>query len=180
MQVLQSGAWEIEKSKFERIVNIPQILTKCIESFESFYKNRHKTHKLMWVYGIGNMEIQYMYLKKPYQSVSTLAQYTALLALEKFENEKKTIIEISEYIGYNPLFVANELNSLVYHNSFNPKRNKAIGILLHDSEDNLDLKPENQVWLNKNFMANNLKLTTIPTVFKVITIVYFLLETTWS
>lgn len=52
VQVLQHGAWEIDKSKFDKIENIPKYLTFCMEDFNKFYIGRHKTHKLTWAYGL--------------------------------------------------------------------------------------------------------------------------------
>ena len=51
VQVLQNGAWEIEKTKFDKI-EIPKFLEKCFEEFNNFYIGRHKNHKLSWAYGL--------------------------------------------------------------------------------------------------------------------------------
>jgi hypothetical protein len=51
VQVLQNGAWEIEKNKFDKI-EIPTFLLKCLEEFNNFYIGRHKNHKLTWAYGL--------------------------------------------------------------------------------------------------------------------------------
>jgi hypothetical protein len=165
VQVLQHGAWEIDKTKFEKF-DIPVFLTKCMEDFNQFYINRHKTHKLTWAQGLGNLEIQYLYLKKSYQSVSTLVQYSVLIVLEKYE--KMSIAKISEIIGLNQNAVMNEVNALLYHPSFNPKKSKACGLISSaDAADGQDLKPENEISVNKDFMANSLKINTIPVVFRV-------------
>lgn len=51
VQVLQNGAWEIEKSKFDKM-EIPKSLEKCLDDFNTFYIGRHKNHKLTWAYGL--------------------------------------------------------------------------------------------------------------------------------
>ena len=55
VQVFQNGAWEIEKTKFDKI-EIPRFLDKCLEDFNSFYIGRHKNHKLTWAYGLVNLQ----------------------------------------------------------------------------------------------------------------------------
>jgi hypothetical protein len=165
VQVLQHGAWELDKNRFDKF-DIPPFLSKCVEDFNSFYINRHKTHKLSWALGLGNMEIQYLYLKKPYQSVTTLLQYSLLIILEKYE--KMEISKIAELLGYNPNIIANEANALIYHISFNPRKSKSSGLISADASEGVDLKPENFIQVNREFSANTLKINTIPAVFRVI------------
>lgn len=164
VQVLQHGAWEIDKIKFEKFI-IPPFLTKCSEDFSTFYITRHKNHKLTWAFGLGNLEMQHLALKKPYQSVSTLVQYCILVTLEKYKT--MTIAKIAEILGHNPLIVTNEANALLYHMSFNPKRSKTSGIISANAGDNQDLKPENEISINVEFQANSLKINTIPAIFRV-------------
>jgi hypothetical protein len=136
-----------------------------MDDFNSFYIGHHKTHKLSWAYGLGNIELQYLYLKKPYQSISTLVQYCILINLEKYG--EKSISELSELLGHNLAIVTNEANTLLYHMSFNPKRAPTAGIISANSTDNLDLKPEHKIKINKDFQANTLRINTIPAVFRV-------------
>ena len=51
MQVLQQGAWDVDKIKFDKIL-LPRQLLNCLTDFSNFYVARHKTHKLIWVYGL--------------------------------------------------------------------------------------------------------------------------------
>jgi hypothetical protein len=144
-------------------------LNNVKEEFNSFYQTRFKNHKLFWAFGLGNIEFKFLYLKKDYQTVSTLLQYLILRTLEKYENvEKLTVEKISEILGYNLPIILNETNALIYHASFNPKRLNNVGVIFSDLTDNTDLKPTNQVWINPDFSHNFLKITTIPTPFKVI------------
>jgi hypothetical protein len=167
VQVLQHGAWEVDKLKFDKI-DLPLFLNNVREEFNSFYQTRFKNHKLLWAFGLGNIEFKFLYLKKDYQSVSTLLQYLILRTLEKYESQEKLTVEkVSEILGYNLPVILNETNALIYHASFNPKRVNNVGIILSDLQDNSELKPSNQVWINPDFQHNFLKLTTIPTPFKV-------------
>ncbi len=51
VQVL-GNTWEIDKVKFEKLNEIPDILRKCQNDFNNFYVSRRKMHKLDWVLGI--------------------------------------------------------------------------------------------------------------------------------
>lgn len=172
VKVLQNGAWEIEKNKFEKF-EVPKFLVNCVDDFTKFYIGRHKTHKLTWVYGLGTIELQYLYLKKNHQSDSTLIQYCILRALET--HKTLSIVKVSEVIGYNQNLVLNEINALLYHVSFNPKKSKSCGIISSDAPDGQDLKLENEVSINKDFTVNSIKISTIPTVFRVK--IFLILET---
>ena len=153
--------------KFEKF-DTPIFLQKCTDDFNAFYISKHKTHKLTWAQGLGNIEIQYLYLKKNYQSVSTLVQYCSLIILEKYE--KLAISKIAELLGLNQYLVLNEINALLYHPSFNPKRSKACGLISATGSDLVDgqeLKPEDEITVNKDFFSNSLKINTIPVIFRV-------------
>jgi hypothetical protein len=172
VQVLQQGAWEIDKTKFDRIILKP-FLQKCMDDFNTFYIQNHKTHKLTWAYGLGTLEIQYLKLDKKYISVSTLIQYMILVTLEKYEKEgKMPVSKIAEILGVNQNTVAYEANALLYHMSFNPKKDLNAGLILTDLVDvkstdgkpaeKPDIKPETQIWSNEKFQCQNLKINTIP------------------
>lgn len=49
IQILQNGAWDIDKNKFEKI-EIPKKMEESREIFQNFYIERHKNHKLTWSY----------------------------------------------------------------------------------------------------------------------------------
>jgi hypothetical protein len=51
VQVLQNGAWDIDRSKFEKI-EIPGFLNKCLDDFKNFYVARHKAQTLSWAFGL--------------------------------------------------------------------------------------------------------------------------------
>lgn len=122
----------------------------------------------MWVYGLGNMDIKFTYLKKPYQSTSTAVQYAILLILEKADETgtQLTIEQITAKLGYNPNNIINEIVGLLFNTSFNPKKDLENGIISTDMKnDEMTLK--NKIWLNKEFNVNSLKLSTIPQIIKV-------------
>ena len=165
VQVLQQGAWEVDKIKFDKFTINPCI-QKCMDDFNTFYTKDHKTHKLLWCLGLGTLELQYLYLKKPYQSISTLCQYAILCTLEKYQRIK--VEKISEILGHNLNVVVNDANALIFSPLFNPAKMIANGLVNSNGQDKVDLKPENEVWINKDFMANNLKFATIPTAARVL------------
>lgn len=164
VQILQHGAWEIDKNKFDKL-DLPLFLNSIKDDFCNFYYGRHKNHKLSWAFGLGNVEIKYLQLSKEYQSTSTLLQLLILLTLEKYN--KKTIQEISEILGYNVNILVNEANGLIYNPLFNAKRLNTGGLILTETTDTIELKPETVITLNLNFVANSLKISTIPTNIKV-------------
>ena len=162
VQVLQHGAWEIEKSKFDRIL-IPSFLNNCMDDFNSFYINRHKTHKLIWASGLGNIEIQYLYLSKPFQSVSTLIQFIVFLSLEK--HGKLTIQNLSELIGVSCFSMLNEVTGLLYNPTFNPKKSINSGLITTNlKKDGEELKSDSEISINTNFTANNIKFNSMPVI----------------
>jgi len=169
VQVLQHGAWEIEKSKFDRI-EVPPFLNRCMDDFNNFYINRHKTHKLIWASGLGNIEIQYLYLTKPYQTVSTLIQLVVFLFLEK--HGKLTIQKLSELIGVSTFSTLNEVTGLLYNPTFNPKKSINSGLITANlKKDGEELKTDNEICINKNFTANNIKFNSLPVIRIVINII---------
>jgi hypothetical protein len=165
---LQNGAWEIDKVKFEKY-NLPKILKSCLDDFESFYLSRQKTHKLMWVYGLGNMDIKLAYLKRAYQSTSTAIQYCILLHLEKGDqnNTPLTIEELTGKLAFNPNLIINEVSGLIFNMTFNPKKDLNMGLISTDLEKDGELSLKTKIWLNKDFQFSNLKISTIPQIVKV-------------
>jgi len=140
-----------------------------MDDFEAFYLSRHKTHKLMWVYGQGTIDIKYNYLKKPYQSTSTAIQYAILLLLEKADETGTKLIveEITCKLAYNPNLIVNEVTGLLFNSSFNPKKDLKNGLISTDLKKDEQMHLKTKVWLNKDFGVNALKLSTIPQIIKV-------------
>ena len=62
----------------------------------------------------------------------------------------------------NSSYIANDLNSLLYIPKLNPEKLPNQGLILSDVPDKLDLESKHEVWLNKDFDTNNLKLNTVP------------------
>ncbi len=148
---------------------MPKILKSCLDDFEGFYLSRQKTHKLMWVYGLGNMDIKLAYLKRAYQSTSTAIQYCIMLLLEKSDqaNTQLTIEELTGKLAFNPSLIINEISGLIFNMTFNPKKELNMGLISTDLEKEADLSLKTKVWLNKDFQFSNLKISTIPQVVKV-------------
>lgn len=123
----------------------------------------------MWVYGQGTMDIKFTYLKKPYQSTSTSIQYCIFLLLEKADslNSQLTVEEITGKLVGNPSIVLNEVSGLLFNVNFNPKKELNCGIISTDLKKDEEMGLKTKVWLNKDFSANALKISTIPQVMKV-------------
>ena len=149
-----------------------------MEDFESFYLSRQKTHKLMWVYGQGTIDIKYNYLKKPYQSTSTAIQYAILLILEKADETgtKLSVEEITGKLAYNPNLIINEVTGLLFNSSYNPKKDLKNGVIRTDLKKDEQMTLKTNVWLNKEFIINSLKFSTIPQIIKVRFFKLFLLK----
>lgn len=130
---------------------------------------KQKTHKLMWVYGLGTVEVKFNYLNKPYQSTSTTVQLGIMHQLEKaaLEDKQLTIEEITGKLAYNPNLIVSEVSGFIFNPSFNPKKDLKVGIISTDSENDTDFGLQSKVWLNKNFSLNSLKISTIPQIMKV-------------
>lgn len=162
----------MDKSKFEKI-NLPLFGQKVVEDITKFYLSNQKTHKLNWVYGYNTVEIKFNYLKKLYQSTSTLAQYCILRILEDVDLRKEEIsVEmLSAKIGYPVEMVIHELNGFIFNPSFNPKRILTSGVILTNIKEGSDINSQSIIRLNHDFIANSLKINTIPLILKV-SIVY--------
>ena len=160
-KVVSQSAWEISTNKMDKI-EINPVIEDCLKDFNDFYTKRHKDHKLLWCYGLTNVEIKYNGYNKNYLSNSTLCQYCILDLLQK--NKELSIKQISEMLGYREAAVINDISGLVYNISFNKQRAKNKGVIIGDFGD--EFKPENKVKINDDFVCNNLKFNTLPMVSK--------------
>ena len=143
-------------------IEINPVIEDCLKDFNDFYTKRHKDHKLLWCYGLTNVEIKYNGYNKNYLSTSTLCQYCILDLLQK--NKELSIKQISEMLGYKEAAVINDISGLVYNISFNKQRAKNKGVIIGDFGE--EFKPENKVKINDDFVCNNLKFSTLPMVSK--------------
>lgn len=141
-------------------IEIPKILTSCMNDFNAFYTSKHKNQKLSWCYGLGTVEIQYLYLQKKYISVSTLMQIALLCALEKYG--KKTIDSLAGILGVDPKNLAYEASGLIFNPSFNKNRSPTAGIIIGNFKE--ELEPATEVDINKNFTCSSVKFQTLPMV----------------
>lgn len=161
VQVVSQSAWEVNKSKQEKI-EIPPCLSACMSDFNQFYIGRNKNHKLLWCYGLGTLDIQYLYLAKKYQSVSTLCQYVLLFNLEKYQ--KLTCQKLSELLGYNINLLLHDASGLVFNPSFNKNKSPTAGVIIGNFKE--ELKPESEVEINTKFVSNSMKFHTLPMIAK--------------
>lgn len=96
----------------------------------------------------------------------TILQYTILTLLEtKGEIKAK---ELVDRIGEKDFIIMNDLNALLFSPSFNPKRQKNIGIINANftNDDKPEITPDHIVSINKDFMPNSLKISCLPGVYK--------------
>jgi hypothetical protein len=156
-QVVSQSAWEISKNKMDKI-EIPQILENCMKDFSDFYIGRHRNHKLLWCYGLGNVEIQYLSFQRKYVSTSTLCQYAILCNLEKYG--KLTLEKIANLLGYNINAVLYDVSGLVYNPSFNRNRAKDKGLIKGTFGD--DFKASDEIEFNNEFNNSTIKFNTMP------------------
>ncbi|MCQ2819534.1 MAG: cullin [archaeon] len=157
VQVVSQSAWEIEAAKMA-VIEIPQQLKDCMSDFNDFYIKLHKTHKLTWCYGLGTLDVQFLYLPKKYISVSTLMQYAMLCKLEKYG--KNTIEKLSNMLGVDSAVLAHEASGLVFNPTFNKNKNPAAGIILGNFKD--EMTPQTEVEINPKFACNSIKFQTLP------------------
>ena len=88
--LLQTGSWPIQSCKSTPV--IPQILSKGMLSFISFYSKKYSGRKLHWHHGLSTCDIKLNYLSKSY-TVQTSVIMTSILNL--FNNlESATFEEI--------------------------------------------------------------------------------------
>jgi len=73
---------------------------------------------------------------------------------------------MADVLQYDKFVVLSEVAGLIYHASFNPKKEKTGGVLIGDEEQGKEVQPETIVKLNKEFNAQNLRINTIPTTYK--------------
>lgn len=93
-------------------------------------------------------------------------QLLVLLALEKYETLK--VGKIMEIIGSKDnLIVISEINALIYHPAFNPRKLKTGGVILIEEDENQEVTLNSVIKVNKSFQANNLRINTIPALYKV-------------
>jgi hypothetical protein len=94
-------------------------------------------------------------------------QYVIILLLEKYG--KLSIEGLSELLGVTDInYLINECNGLFCHPQFNMKKLPKNGLLLTSAPDGSEItKKEETITLNKDFLCNNLKLTTLPVSVKV-------------
>ena len=158
-QVVSQSAWEISKNKMDKI-EIPTLLENCMKDFNDFYIKRHRNHKLLWCYGLGNVEIQYLCFQRKYISTSTLCQYSILCNLEKYG--KLSLEKISNLLGYNINYVLYDISGLVYNPTFNKTRAKDKGLIKGNFND--EFKPTDEIEFNEQFNNSTIKFNTMPLV----------------
>jgi hypothetical protein len=70
-------------------------MRRCIDTFTTFYKNKHQRRKLIWLFDHGTIEMQPTYLGKKYQVIANSFQATILTAFNR--QDKYTVKELKEF-----------------------------------------------------------------------------------
>jgi hypothetical protein len=94
-------------------------------------------------------------------------QYAIILLLEKYV--EVSIESLSELLGVTDInYLMNECNGLFCHPQFNIKKLSKNGLILTTAPEGSEItKKEEKIKLNKDFLCNNIKLTTLPVSVKV-------------
>lgn len=120
------------------------------------------------------------YFSNVFMCTSSLLQFMILLFLE--QKEKLIIKDLIELFQnkVDIQIILNEVKFLLYHPSFNPKKEKNRGIIIintgndknesnnNDNNDLINLKLELQISLNKTFSINTSKIISIPMFIKTV------------
>ena len=158
--VISTSPWEISQKSMEKL-EIPKFLKFCIDDFDQFYINKYQTHKLNWCLGLSKIEIEYLYLKSKYISISTLPQLLALLLLET--HKKLTLETIAQLCGCHPSTIINDIQGLIYNPSFNPNSQFDKGIILGTfNPETKEFKESDEISINLDFKSTKVKFNTIP------------------
>ena len=158
--VVSQSAWDIPKKAIDKFI-MPDFLSSCLNDFEEFYLKRQQNRKLIWCLGLSKLDIEYLYLKQKYVSTSTLPQFLALLLLEK--NGKLTLGKIAELCGCPAATIITDINGLIFNINFNQNSSPDKGIIKSNfNTKTKEFKETDEIWINKNFVAHRLKISTIP------------------
>lgn len=158
VKIISQSAWEINTKTMERI-ELPKVLSDCINDFENFYLKKYSGQKLKWCLGLSKIDIQYLCFKNKNISTSTLIQYLTLLLLEKYQS--LTLSKISEIFGCHINTILAEMPGLVYNPSFNSKGKKEKGLILGNFDDKKVFKETDEISFNINFTISVQKFQTI-------------------
>jgi hypothetical protein len=158
VNVISQSSWDINKNLMEKII-IPKFLSNCIDDFENFYLNKYKDHKLIWCLKLSKIEIEYLYLNQKYISISTLPQLLTLLLLE--QKGELSLDIISQLLQCNINTLIKDIQGLIYNPSFNPHGQLNKGIIL-GSFKTKELKNEDKIYINKDFICSKIRFNTIP------------------
>ena len=109
IKIIESVHWPFEHLT---AFTIPPKIKNCIDSFEHFYKEKHRYKNLIWAYHLGFIEVQTTFTSEKFLLATNIFQATILCLFN--ENTELTVKEIREKssIPYN--FIKTALNQLCY------------------------------------------------------------------
>ena len=63
LEILTNGNWPVD---VRPTCSIPASLKQCISEFELYYKNKHQSRNLAWLYHNGQVELQTTFTPKKF------------------------------------------------------------------------------------------------------------------
>ncbi len=159
VQVISNNAWNVDNRHMINI-ELPPLLSTCIDDFSSYYINKYPEQKLIWYLDISKLEIQYLYLKNKNISVSTLPQILILLEIEKYTT--LSIKQLSENLKCTIDLVKDHIQGLIFNINFNPKGQKDKGVIISTNNKTDEFIETDEFQINKNFVSLKQKFITIP------------------
>ena len=159
VQVLTYMAWDINPNQMIKI-ELPKMLSSCVEDFEKYYLNKYQEQKLNWCFNLSKVEIQYLYLKNKNISISTLPQILILLELEK--SGISSIKKIAEVYKCETSLIKDNIQGLIFNTSFNQKCEINKGIIIPINTESKEFKDYDEFKISKDFVCIKQKMITIP------------------
>lgn len=160
VKILDGIIWEMNKMNLIKF-KLPNFLESCIKDFQKFFSNKMKSEiKFYWYHTYSKVEIQYLYLKKNYISISTLPQILILLALEK--SGQLSIKQLAEECGIETTLIKDNIQGLIFNQSFNKEGNIEKGVIIPIKNETKDFTDDDEFKINENFISPSLKFNTFP------------------
>eukprot|EP00055_Hartaetosiga_balthica_P009819 m.40222 g.40222 ORF g.40222 m.40222 type:complete len:737 (-) comp6912_c0_seq2:1987-4197(-) len=107
--VAQRGSWPL--SSLVANITLPPSLSKCMESFSMFYKEKYTGRKLIWMHHLGTIDMKATFGKKRLEFHSTLFQAVVLLLFNS--GKEVTIAHVAEQTQLDAQEAEKTLDSLI-------------------------------------------------------------------
>ena len=142
-------------------IKLPKIFSSCVKDFKYFFSRNNNPIKFTWWFYFSKLKIQYLYLNKNYQSISTLPQVLILIELEK--NKILSIKALAENLNVNTIIIKEAIDGLIYNKTFNPNHDSSKGVIISITPPSSgDFNDKDEFKINENFVYERLQFNTIP------------------